>query len=92
MRVRVNSLTNSSSVSLAGAGSPILRQSCTPRTPGRCYDEAPNGNDSEIHWDMVMIQTPEYGGGEMHFDDERVRQDGLFVTDDLMPLNPDALK
>ena len=39
-----------------------------------------------------MIQTPEYGGGEMHFDGERVRKDGLFVTDDLKPLNPDALK
>ncbi|MCH8872054.1 aminopeptidase [candidate division KSB1 bacterium] len=61
-------------------------------TPGRCYDEAPNGNDSEIHWDMVMIQTPEYGGGEMHFDGEVVRKDGLFIADDLKPLNPEALK
>jgi aminopeptidase len=61
-------------------------------TPGRCYDEAPNGNISEIHWDMVMIQTPEYGGGEMYFDDELVRKDGLFVVDDLAALNPAALK
>ena len=61
-------------------------------TPGRAYDEAPNGNTSEIHWDLVMIQTPEYGGGEIYFDDEQVRKDGLFVPDDLKPLNPEALK
>jgi aminopeptidase len=61
-------------------------------TPGRCYDEADNGNNSEIHWDMVMIQTPAYGGGEMHFDGELVRKDGRFVTDDLKPLNPENLR
>ncbi len=61
-------------------------------TPGRAYDEAPNGNESEIHWDMVMIQTPEYGGGEIYFDDELVRKDGLFVAKDLQGLNPEALK
>jgi aminopeptidase len=61
-------------------------------TPGSSYDEAPNGNTSEVHWDMVMIQTPEYGGGEIYFDGQLVRQDGLFVVDDLKPLNPDALK
>lgn len=60
-------------------------------TPGSSYDEAPNGNKSEIHWDMVLIQTAEYGGGEMYFDGKLVRKDGLFVTDDLKPLNPDAL-
>ncbi|MBN2445374.1 MAG: aminopeptidase, partial [Phycisphaerae bacterium] len=61
-------------------------------TPGRAYDEAPNGNDSELHWDIVLIQTPEYGGGEIYFDGELVRKDGLFVTDDLKPLNPENLK
>jgi aminopeptidase len=61
-------------------------------TPGKAYDDAPNGNDSEIHWDIVMIQTPEYGGGEIYFDGELVRKDGLFVVDDLKPLNPEALK
>ncbi|UCD76873.1 MAG: aminopeptidase [Phycisphaerales bacterium] len=60
-------------------------------TPGRAYDEAPNGNESEIHWDLVLIQRPEYGGGEIIFDGEVVRKDGLFVTDDLKALNPDAL-
>jgi aminopeptidase len=61
-------------------------------TPGRCYDDASNGNKSEIHWDLVLIQRPEYGGGTMEFDGEVVRRDGLFVADDLKALNPDALK
>lgn len=61
-------------------------------TPGSSYDEAPNGNESEVHWDMVLIQREDYGGGEMYFDGQLVRQDGLFVVDDLKPLNPDALK
>ena len=61
-------------------------------TPGNSYDEAPNGNKSEVHWDMVMIQTPEYGGGEIHFDGQVIRKDGLFVAPDLKALNPEALK
>ncbi len=61
-------------------------------TPGRCYDEADNGNQSSIHWDLVLIQTPEYGGGEIYFDDVLIRKDGLFVVDELKGLNPDNLK
>ncbi|MFO0837549.1 MAG: aminopeptidase [Phycisphaerae bacterium] len=61
-------------------------------TPGKCYEEASNGNNSEIHWDLVMIQTPEYGGGEMYFDGKLVRKDGRFLADELMPLNPENLK
>lgn len=61
-------------------------------TPGKCYDEASNGNHSEIHWDMVLIQRPEYGGGELHFDGQLIRKDGLFMPDDLKPLNPENLK
>jgi len=61
-------------------------------TPGQAYDEADNGNRSAVHWDMVMIQRPEFGGGEMYFDDVLVRKDGLFVTDDLKHLNPEELK
>lgn len=57
-------------------------------TPGMAYDTAPNGNDSAIHWDLVLIQTPEYGGGELWFDDVLIRKDGLFVIDELKPLNP----
>ena len=61
-------------------------------TPGSCYDEAPNGNESQIHWDLVCIQTKKYGGGEIYFDDKLIRKDGLFVIDNLKCLNPDKLK
>jgi aminopeptidase len=57
-------------------------------TPGQAYQEADNGNRSEIHWDLVTIQRPDYGGGEIRFDGELIRKDGLFVTDDLKGLNP----
>ena len=60
-------------------------------TPGNAYEEADNGNRSQIHWDLVMIQTPEYGGGEIYFDDELIRKDGRFVTPDLFSLNPENL-
>lgn len=60
-------------------------------TPGQAYETADNGNRSSVHWDMVMIQTPEFGGGEIHFDDELIRRDGMFVVDDLKPLNPDQM-
>ena len=52
-------------------------------TPGQCYDEAPNGNQSAIHWDMVLIQRPDYGGGEIYFDDKLIRKDGVFTDADL---------
>lgn len=54
---------------------------------GQCYDEAANGNKSAVHWDMVCIQRPEYGGGEVWFDDKLVRKDGRFLSKDLNPLN-----
>ncbi len=59
-------------------------------TPGNCYDNCPNGNHSAIHWDMVLIQTEEYGGGELWFDDELVRKEGRFVVEELRGLNPEA--
>ena len=52
-------------------------------TPGQCYDEAPNGNKSAIHWDKVMIQRKDYGGGEIWFDDKLIRKDGVFTHKDL---------
>lgn len=60
-------------------------------TPGQAYEEADNGNRSQVHWDMVQIQRPEYGGGEIWFDGELIRKDGLFVQDELKKLNPDYL-
>jgi len=50
---------------------------------GSCYDEAPNGNESAIHWDLVQIQREEYGGGEIYFDGELIRRDGVFVDENL---------
>ena len=61
-------------------------------TPGACYEDAYNGNQSAIHWDLVLIQTPEYGGGEIYFDDVLIRKDGLFVHEDLLGLNPENLQ
>ncbi len=60
-------------------------------TPGNAYSQADNGNRSRIHWDLVLIQTPEFGGGEVWFDGERIRRDGRFVVPDLEDLNPERL-
>ena len=60
-------------------------------TPGQAYELADNGNRSQIHWDLVLIQRPEYGGGEVWFDGELVRKDGLFLPPELEGLNPDRL-
>jgi aminopeptidase len=56
-------------------------------TPGQAYEDCDNGNRSRIHWDLVLIQTPEWGGGEIRFDGELVRKDGRFVPEDLEGLN-----
>ncbi len=62
-------------------------------TPGNPYDEADNGNKSAIHWDLVLIQTKEYGGGEIYFDDLLIRKDGIFVHPKLKDaLSEKALK
>lgn len=56
-------------------------------TPGNCYDSAPNGNHSSIHWDLVWIQREDYGGGEIYFDDVLIRKNGIFVVPELEALN-----
>ena len=61
-------------------------------TPGACYDDCYNGNVSAIHWDLVQIQTEEYGGGEIYFDGELIRKNGRFVPEDLQCLNAENLK
>jgi len=60
-------------------------------TPGNAYANSFNGNRSAVHWDLVQMHTPEFGGGEIWFDDELIRKDGLFVPDYLQCLNPDEL-
>jgi aminopeptidase len=61
-------------------------------TPGQAYEVADNGNRSAVHWDMVLIQRKEWGGGEVWFDGELIRKDGLFVPKDLKGLNPEKLR
>jgi aminopeptidase len=61
-------------------------------TPGQAYEQADNGNRSAVHWDMVLIQRPEWGGGEVWFDGKLIRKNGLFLPRDLQALNPKNLK
>lgn len=56
-------------------------------TPGQAYDEADNGNRSQVHWDMVSIQREDWGGGEIYFDGELIRKDGVFLPENLKALN-----
>lgn len=56
-------------------------------TPGQAYSIGGNGNKSRIHWDMVCIQRPEYGGGEVWFDEKLIRKNGSFVSKTLQGLN-----
>jgi aminopeptidase len=56
-------------------------------TPGQAYEEADNGNRSQVHWDMVNIQRPDYGGGEIYFDGKLLRKDGKFLPNQLHSLN-----
>lgn len=58
---------------------------------GSCFDEADNGNQSSIHWDLVAIQRPEFGGGEIYFDGNLIRKDGRFVAPELEALNPENI-
>lgn len=61
-------------------------------TPGQAYEECDNDNRSAIHWDLVLIQQPEYGGGEIYFDERLIRKDGRFTLPELQDLNPENLK
>ena len=56
-------------------------------TPGQAYEEADNGNRSQVHWDMVSIQRPDYGGGEIYFDGKLIRENGEFLPKQLRSLN-----
>jgi len=56
-------------------------------TPGESYEDANNGNRSQVHWDMVNIQRKDYGGGEIWFDGKLIRKDGVFLPKSLAKLN-----
>jgi aminopeptidase len=57
-------------------------------TPGQAYEDADNGNRSQVHWDMVNIQRSDWGGGEIWFDGKLVRKNGKFLAKSLAKLNP----
>lgn len=61
-------------------------------TPGQAYEQADNGNRSQVHWDLVSIQREAWGGGEIRFDNKVIRRDGIFLPKALHKLNPDYLK
>jgi aminopeptidase len=54
-------------------------------TLGNDYEIAPNGNESNIHWDLVCI------GADVYLDGEKIREGRKFITDDLQGLNPENL-
>jgi aminopeptidase len=54
-------------------------------TLGKDYEIAPNGNSSNIHWDLVCI------GADVFFDGELVRKGRTFIKEELKGLNPDLL-
>lgn len=54
-------------------------------TLGNDYEIAPNGNNSNIHWDLVCI------GADVYLDGEMIREGRKFVAEDLAGLNPDEL-
>jgi aminopeptidase len=56
-------------------------------TPGQAYEEADNGNRSQVHWDLVSIQRRDYGGGEIYFDGNLIRKNGEFLPKQLRSLN-----
>ncbi len=56
-------------------------------TPGQAYEEADNGNRSQVHWDMVSIQRPDFGGGSIYFDGKLIRRNGEFIPKALRSLN-----
>jgi len=55
-------------------------------TPGNCYDDAPNGNKSAIHWDLVCDQSESAGGGEIWFDEVLIKKDGIYILPELKEL------
>lgn len=60
-------------------------------TPGQAYEQADNGNRSQVHWDLVNIQRADYGGGEIWFDGKLIRKDGIFTEPSILALNPENL-
>ncbi len=58
---------------------------------GNAYDDAFNGNQSGVHWDIIQSHAKEFGGGEIYFDGQLIRKDGVFIEPNLVALNPEFL-
>lgn len=54
-------------------------------TLGNDYEVAPNGNESNIHWDLVCI------GADVYLDGDKIREGRKFIKEDLEQLNPQNL-
>lgn len=52
---------------------------------GRCYEEAPNGNDSSIHWDLIF--NFKWSNAELYFDNKKVFSKGKWTDRKLSFLN-----
>ena len=58
---------------------------------GCSYDDCDNTNKSVLHWDLILNQTKEFGGGEIWFDGVKIRENGVFIVPELVDLNPENL-
>lgn len=52
----------------------------------------PGHEPSAIHWDIVLSQRAEHGGGSIWFDSVLIRKDGHFVLPELQKLEPEQLR
>ena len=52
---------------------------------GKCYEEAPNGNDSAIHWDMIIRHKE--AKGKVYMDGELFQENGVWVHPDMQKFN-----
>jgi len=54
---------------------------------GNAYTHCDNGNRSSIHWDLILDQRLEKGGGEIYIDDVLVRKNGKFILKELKEID-----
>lgn len=58
---------------------------------GNAYPVSDNGNRSAIHWDLILNQCKNYGGGEVWADGVLMRKNGIFVAESLLALNQENI-
>lgn len=52
---------------------------------GKCYEEAENGNDSAIHWDMILRHKD--ANGKVYMDGVLVQENGIWLHEDMKGFN-----